>query len=134
MPVTLAAMRTSDVVLTVPAAASFVSLVRTTTSAVCAQADFTVDTLDDVRLAVDEACALVIADAPAGSELTVGFTVAGNTVHIELSAPSTRRQPLQTTTFAWTVLTALVDRVETEVREGRLTIRLHAHGITSGAP
>ena len=91
------------------------------------------DTLDDVRLAVDEACALAIADAPDGSELTVGFAVEDNTVHIELSAPSTRRQPLQTTTFAWTVLTALVDRVETEVREGRLTIRLHAHGITPGA-
>jgi len=133
MPDNLAAMRYSDVVLTVPADASFVFLVRTTASAVCAQADFTVDTLYDVRLAVDEACALVIADAPDGSDLTTGFAVEDNTVHIELSAPSTRLQPLQTNTFAWTVLTALVDRVETQVREGRLTVRLHAHGITSVA-
>ncbi|MFN8184391.1 MAG: ATP-binding protein [Candidatus Nanopelagicales bacterium] len=126
-------MRSSDVVLTVPADASFVSLVRTAATAVCAQADFPVDTLDDVRLAVDEACALTIADAPEGADLTVGFTVESNTVHIELSAPSTSGRAVRTTTFAWTVLTALVDRVETEVRDGRLTIRLHAHGITSVA-
>ena len=126
-------MRYSEVVLTVPADASFVSLVRTAASAVCAQADFTVETLDDVRLAVDEACALAIADAPPGADLTVGFAVEDNVVHIELSTPSTSGQALRTTTFAWTVLTALVDRVETEVREGHLTIRLHAHGITSVA-
>jgi len=127
-------MQSSDVVLTVPAQTSFVSLVRTAASAVCAQADFTVDALDDLKLAVDEACALVIADAPDGSDLTTGFAVEDNTVHIELSAPSTRLQPLQTNTFAWTVLTALVDTVETRVSEdGLLSIRLRAHGIESVA-
>ncbi|MCB0921643.1 MAG: ATP-binding protein, partial [Actinobacteria bacterium] len=73
-------MQSSDVVLTVPAQTSFVSLVRTAASAVCAQADFTVDALDDLKLAVDEACALAIAAAPADTDLTVTLRVTGQTV------------------------------------------------------
>lgn len=126
-------MQSSEVVLTVPADTSFVSLVRTAASAVCAQADFTVDALDDLRLAVDEACALSIAAAPTGTDLQVTFRVVGRTVEVDLSSPSATGTPVRTNTFAWTVLTALVDSVETQVTDGVLSIRLRAHGIESVA-
>jgi serine/threonine-protein kinase RsbW len=126
-------MRSSDVVLTVPADSSYVCVVRTATSAVCARADFTVDALDDVRLAVDEACALAIADAPAGSDMTVTLRAEGATVTIDIAAASATGQPVSTTSFAWTVLTALVDRVQTEVADGSLHIQLRSHGIESVA-
>ena len=127
-------MQSSDVVLTVPAQTSFVSLVRTAASAVCAQADFTVDALDDLNLAVDEACALAIAAAPADTDLTVTLRVTGQTVEVELLSVSSTGTPIRTNTFAWTVLTALVDTVETRVSEdGLLSIRLRAHGIESVA-
>lgn len=126
-------MQSSDVVLTVPAQTSFVSLVRTAASAVCAQADFTVDALDDLKLAVDEACALAIA-AAADTDLTVTLRVTGQTVEVELLSVSSTGTPIRTNTFAWTVLTALVDTVETRVSEdGLLSIRLRAHGIESVA-
>lgn len=126
-------MQSSEVVLVVPAEPSFVSLVRTATSAVCAQADLTMDALDDLRLAVGEACAIAIADAPAGSGMTVTWRILGNAVSIEVDSMSTSGRPVATNTFAWTVLTALVDHVETAVADGRLRIRLQAHGIASVA-
>jgi serine/threonine-protein kinase RsbW len=127
-------MQSSEVVLTVPAEASFVALVRTAASAMCAQADFTVDALDDLKLAVDEACALAIAAAPAGTDLRVAFGVRGHTVEVDLRSHSSTGTPLRTNTFAWTVLTALVDTVDTRMTEdGMLNIRLRAHGIESVA-
>lgn len=127
-------MQSREVVLSVPAQTSFVALVRTAASAVCAQADFTVDSLDDLKLAVDEACALAIAAAPAGADLRVTFRTRGTSVEVDLACPSATRSPVRTNTFAWTVLTALVDSVETDVTEdGLLSIRMVAHGIESVA-
>lgn len=127
-------MQSPEVALTVPAESSFVSLIRTATAAVSAQADFTLDALDDLQLAVDEACALVIADARVGADLTVRFRVADGRVQVDVAAASVSGQPVGTGTFAWTVLTALVDRVRTEVRDGVLHIELSAHGVESVYP
>lgn len=120
-----------SVELSVPATASHVSLVRSATAAICAQADFTIDDLDDVQLAVDEACALIINDAPQDAALTVTWAVSGQEVGIQLTCPSASGQPVPKNTFAWTVMTALVDRVEAEVHEGTMRIALVAHGIES---
>lgn len=119
----------SVVELTVPAQSSYVSLVRSATSAICAQADFTLDALDDLRLAVGEACALVIGGAPAGAELRAQWQVHATVVDIEISCPTSSTTGVATNSFAWTVLTALVQHVDSAVNEGRLHIRLRAQGI-----
>jgi serine/threonine-protein kinase RsbW len=121
--------RASNVVLTVPAQPAYVRLVRTATAAVCAQADFPIDTLDDLAIAVDEAFAIVIDDAPPEAEVRVVLSVNGNSVHIDVDADTASGRPVSRDTFAWTVLTALVDEVDTEVADGRLRIGLSAHGI-----
>lgn len=121
----------SQVEMTLPAEGSQVALVRAATAAVCAQADFTLDAMEDLKLAVDEACSLVIADAPAGSTMHVTWTVSGRNVGVDVSATSGSGSPLAHNTFAWTVLTALVDSVEATVEQGHQTIRLQAHGVES---
>lgn len=123
----------SDIVLTVPAQSAYVTLARAATAAACAQADFPLDRLDDIRLAVDEACALVIADAPGDSDLQVVLTVEGNHITVVVSGPSRRKLPIATNTFAWTVLTALVDEVSTQVSDGSMSISLQASGVESVA-
>jgi serine/threonine-protein kinase RsbW len=122
-----------SIVLTVPAQSGYVTLARAATAAACAQANFPLDRLDDIRLAVDEACALVIADAPADCDLQVVLTVEGNHVTVVVRGPSRREQPVATNTFAWTVLTALVDEVSTQVSDGWLSITLRASGVESVA-
>jgi serine/threonine-protein kinase RsbW len=119
----------SVVELSVPARTSYVSLIRSATAAICAQADFTVDALDDLRLAVDEAAALVMSDAPPDSDISTRWQVTGPTVLIDISCPTTTGAPVAKNTFAWTVLTALVEDVACEVSDGQLHIRLQAHGI-----
>lgn len=121
----------SQVEMTIPAEGSQVALVRAATAAVCAQADFTLDAMEDLKLAVDEACSLVIADAPPGSAMSIRWTIAGRNVGVDVSGASSSGAPLAHNTFAWTVLTALVDAVEATVEQGRQTIRLQAHGVES---
>lgn len=123
----------SVVELTVPAQSSYVSLVRSATAAICAQADFTIDALDDLRLAVDEACALLIAQASPGADLHAQWDVDSAVVNIDISCPTATSAGVKTDTFAWTVLTALVERVDSLVTDGQLHIRLQAHGIETAA-
>lgn len=122
-------MQSPEVVLTVPADSSFVSLARTAAVCVAARADFTLDALDDLQLAVDEACALVIAHAAPGADLTATFRASDGRVWIDVAATSVSSEPASPTSFAWTVLTALVDRVRTDVIDGVLHIELWAHGV-----
>ena len=94
---------------------------------------FDAPVLGDVEM-VQMACALAIAAAPADTDLTVTLRVTGQTVEVELLSVSSTGTPIRTNTFAWTVLTALVDTVDTRVSEdGLLSIRLRAHGIESVA-
>lgn len=51
--------------LTVPASASYVSVLRTVTASLAARRDFTIDEIDDLRIAVDEASALLLPHAGA---------------------------------------------------------------------
>lgn len=62
---------TSDdaVRITVPARAEFLHVVRTVVGSVAARNDLTIDAIEDLRIAVDEACAQLL--AARGSSVTV---------------------------------------------------------------
>jgi serine/threonine-protein kinase RsbW len=64
----------SDVVVSVPARADFVHVLRSVTASVAARLEFPYDAIDDLRLAVDEACAQLLAVASGGSALTLRMT------------------------------------------------------------
>ena len=49
-----------------PADGAYVSVLRTMTAGLAARLDFTVDDIEDLRIAVGEACALVLPEADAG--------------------------------------------------------------------
>jgi serine/threonine-protein kinase RsbW len=117
------------VTLRVPASSAFVVLIRTAVSAMCARLDFTIDRIEDVKLAVDEAAALLLSDAPEGSELDVLFTPdAPDGMRVQMTAPSVHGRSLERDSFTWTVLTALVDEVVAIVSADRnLTISLAVH-------
>ena len=52
-----------DVSLRVPADGAYVSVLRTMTAGLAARLDFTVDDIEDLRIAIGEACALVLPQA-----------------------------------------------------------------------
>ena len=75
--------RSAEVRLAVPAAPQFVRLVRLAAADIATRAGFSLDEIDDLRMAVDELCfALTGADGCAG-ELAVTFWLAGDEVVVE---------------------------------------------------
>jgi len=50
----------SDVIVSVPARPEFMQLLRAAVGSVAARVDFTYEAIDDLRIAVDEACARIL--------------------------------------------------------------------------
>lgn len=117
------------VTLRVPASSAYVVLIRAAVSAMCARLDFTIDRIEDVKLAVDEAAALLLSDAPEGADLHVDFTPdAPDGLRVAMTAATIHGRSLQRDSFTWTVLTALVDEVVATVSASRdLTVSLAVH-------
>jgi serine/threonine-protein kinase RsbW len=109
-----------------PAAGAYLSVLRTATAGLAARLDFTLDEIEDLRIAVDEACAMLLPQAISESELTCVFELLPDRMYIAVSVPTTAGRLPDRNTFAWTVLTALAGEVEADVDEGkRVRITLH---------
>ena len=63
----------ADVELRLPADSAYVSVLRTTSAGLAARLDFTLDDIEDLRMAVGEASALVLPAAAEGTDLTCRF-------------------------------------------------------------
>jgi serine/threonine-protein kinase RsbW len=85
--------------------------VRTVAGDLAARAEFPLDSVDDLRLAVDEACTCLAALARPGTKLTVTFAVDDERITMTASVLTTGPTTLPTDTFAWRVLSVLADDV-----------------------
>jgi serine/threonine-protein kinase RsbW len=108
-----------------PAHSAYLSVLRTTTASLAARLDFTIDDIEDLKIAVDEACAMILGDAVDGTALNCEFELVGTTMRISVSALSRDGRVPPRDTFAWTVLAALVTEVDSCVEpDGRLRITM----------
>jgi serine/threonine-protein kinase RsbW len=98
-----------DVELRVPADVAFVAMLRTLTAGVAARCDLTLDEIEDLRLAVDEACAILLPHAPRDGVLTARFTLHEGRLEFVASVPAESGAQPDREGFAWTVLRALAD-------------------------
>jgi serine/threonine-protein kinase RsbW len=121
--------REDVVVLVVPAEGSYLAVLRTATAGLAARLSFTLDEIEDLRIAVDEACAMLLTLAgewlAPGTELTCRFLVTEESLSIEVALPVRERAALPGgESFSWQVLTALAGEVTAENSAGRASIRL----------
>lgn len=135
--------------LVVPAAPEYLSVLRTATAGLAARLDLTIDEIEDLRIAVDEACALVLGPqaldgspelhavepgAPAGSGepvLRARFELVAPGMRVQVSGPAQTLPSRES--FAWAVLEALVSGLETGRDDvGRHWIRLRHDGPGRG--
>jgi serine/threonine-protein kinase RsbW len=116
---------TPDVVeLRLPAESAYLAVLRTATAGLAARLDFTLDEIEDLRIAVDEACALLLLDAVATDPLVCRFSLHADQLEIAITASSsTGRAPAQDS-FAWTVLLALAGHVEAAAENGSVSLTL----------
>ena len=122
-----APVATSDVVvLRLPAQGAYLSVLRTATASLASRLDFTIDDIEDLRIAVDEACAMLLSQAVAGADLECRFELADQAIAIAVTVPTLDGEQPSRDTFAWTVLTALAGEVDSASdADNRVTITLH---------
>jgi serine/threonine-protein kinase RsbW len=120
----------ADVELRLPADGAFVSVLRTTTAGLAARLDFTIDDIEDLRIAVGEASAMVLPEADEGSDLVSTFHTSPGKLTIGVTvATGTEIEP-DFDSFAWQVLTTLASSAEVIQADGLFTVRL---SMTSSA-
>jgi serine/threonine-protein kinase RsbW len=113
------------VLLTVPADSTYLAVLRTATAGLAARLQFALDEIEDLRIAVDEACAMLLAIASRHTELDCRFAVTEDALTVEVSASTVPGALLPAeSTFAWKVLTQLTTEASSAVTGGRATIRL----------
>ena len=80
-----------DVVqLTVPADGGYLGVLRTATAGLAARLQFALDEIEDLRIAVDEACAMLLAIATRDAELECRFAVTDDALTVEVTVPTVR--------------------------------------------
>jgi len=116
----------ADVVqLEVPASPAYIAVVRTAAAGLAARVDLTLDRIEDLRIAVDEACALLVRQPSLDSApeyLRCVFSLNEASLSVDVSGPLTTLP--DTSAFAWAVLSALVDSLESGDQDGGTWLRL----------
>jgi serine/threonine-protein kinase RsbW len=116
---------TDQVTIEMPADGAYLSVLRTATAGLAARLDFTLDEIEDLRIAVDEACGMLLAQAAADANLECDFTLGSDSISIAVSAQSQQPRPPSRETFAWTVLSALAGNADAWVGPGdKVTVLL----------
>jgi len=98
------------------------AIARSVAAAVATRADLTVDQIEDVRLAIDEAAAYLIAHASPDARVRGRLWTDEHTFHASLSCGTDSTTAPEPEAFSWTVLTALVGDIDRELADGELVM------------
>jgi len=93
--------------------------IRTVAADLAARADFDLDSIDDLRMAVDDVCAMLVRIATLNATLSCMFTVRAERIELaaEVDADDSA-DPLPTKSFGWRVLESLADEVSARFLPG----------------
>jgi serine/threonine-protein kinase RsbW len=98
--------------LRVPTTATQLPAVRAMAGDIAMRMDYDLDSVEDLRLAVDEACAILAAVGEPEEPLTVVFDTTRSGLHIEAWVPTREGVSVPRDGFGWAVLQTLVDSVD----------------------
>ncbi|MGH3321169.1 MAG: anti-sigma factor [Streptosporangiaceae bacterium] len=122
------------VTVRLPASSVYLSVLRTTTAGLAARLDFTLDEIEDLRIAVDEACSMLLGQAAPDSQLECGFELLADAMRVCVTVPTADGREPAHDTFAWTVLNALAGSVDSGVDDdGRVSLVLYKRRDTVGS-
>jgi serine/threonine-protein kinase RsbW len=117
-----------------PATSAYLSVLRTATAGLAARLNFTLDEIEDLRIAVDEACAMLLPQGNSGDDFTCTFTLEEDALDVHVRIRTEHGTLPERDTFAWTVLSALAGEVDAGVEPGTAVwIRLHKRRLALGS-
>ncbi|MGH3517976.1 MAG: ATP-binding protein [Haloechinothrix sp.] len=98
-----------DIELRLGATLVHLPIVRSVAVNIAMRADFDLDAISDLEMAVDESCSSLITRAVENSILVARFTLRADEIVFTASVTSHDATAPSTTTFGWRVLTTLAD-------------------------
>ncbi len=110
-----------------PAEGAYAAVLRTTAAALAARVDFTIEAIEDLRISIGEAIALVLTEADPGVDLECRFHLAAGEIRVELSAEAVDNPEVDRDSFAWQVLDTMAAQVRATGAEGRFTVSFAVH-------
>jgi serine/threonine-protein kinase RsbW len=124
----------ADVELRLPADSAYVSVLRTTTAGLAARLDFPIDDIEDLRIAVGEACALVLPEAAAGSDLTCTFFLGSSQLTVRVTVVPAGDVAPDLDSFAWQVLSTLATAADVSTDDAgfSVTITMQPEDVGAG--
>jgi len=130
----------STVEVRTSASAALIPTIRAIASDLAARADFDLDAISDLRMAVDEACATLVDMAAPRSALRCVFQVRPERIQVDAEVQTAQADTVVSTdTFGWRVLQTLADEVEvhhetaTDGSRGTVGIRLNKRPALFGS-
>jgi serine/threonine-protein kinase RsbW len=123
-----------DAEVRLPADSAYVAVLRMATAGIAARLDFTLDDIEDLRMAVGEACTMLLDRARPGGRLIARFYLGEGRIEVRVSADAVHPTPPDAHSFAWQVLTTTASDVSAEAGDDLLTITLAVTSTTSSAP
>lgn len=104
-----------DIEVRIGANPAHLSVVRAVAADLAMRADFDLDAISDLKMAVDEVCSELVSRSVDGAVLVCRFGVDGEQIHFTAEAPVTSASTPSRESFGWRVLSALTDSVNTWV-------------------
>jgi serine/threonine-protein kinase RsbW len=102
-----------EVTVRLPALRRYVGSVRTLTTALAAQCDLTVDDIEDVQIAIDEACALLLQHAPRSQAwLDLQFLINDGRLVADVRMDVQSGAEIDRTGLSWMVLSSVTDTLD----------------------
>lgn len=108
----------------VDAVADQVALLRSVAADVAIRGDFDLDAIEDLRMAVDEAAALLVGCAAPGARLVCELRPERQQVRVRLVVEAKPDAQVEHSSMGWQILTALATEASAQAADGRITITL----------
>ena len=119
-------MATEEVRLAVPALPEYVRLARLTAAGLASRLGFTFDEVEDLRMAVDELCYLVVGPSGRDGSMTLTFALEAEGLYVT-GRSSAARGPAEFAELSEQILAAIVDEYNVSGEDGTVTFRM-LHG------
>ncbi len=112
--------------ISIPASPAYVQVVRLIASGLATRVGFTLDDIEDLKIAVDELCAYLTGAQGRDGQLQIGFHVHEDRIEIEGAGVFAAGQKLRSdlTDFSKMILETVADEASLQRRDGSLTFNL----------
>lgn len=114
----------TEVELRLPADGAYAAVLRTLTAGLAARLDFTMDDIEDLRIAVSEAAAMVLDEADEGAVLDCRFRLTPGELMLTISTEAESPTPPDYESFGWQVLATLAAEAAIDTAPGSYAVRL----------